>query len=90
MNEEDESMKRVLLHIKGAARGFKRDRLASRLKPSPVEMPPEGTDQLDQEPDPLDPNEPAEIAAGEPPAEDPANADAAAKLDAIRKLIGSV
>ncbi len=89
MSIDHESMKRVLLGIKGAARGFRKEKLASRLKP---QMPPEGEDPLDTEPDPMDPNEPAEMAAGEPPemGEADPNADAEAKLEAIRKLIGSV
>ncbi len=98
---DKESLKRVLTGIKGAAKGFRKDKLSA----PPMAMPPEGSDQLDPEPDPMDPNEAAEMAAGEPPEMDPsadpsadptdpavaaANAEKAKKLDAIRKLIGSV
>ncbi len=74
------SLKRVLGNIKGAARGFKRDDMKARLAgpPNPAAMP------GDDEPDPLDPNEPAEMAAGEPPED----MDAAAKLEAIKQLLG--
>lgn len=78
------SMKRFFSATKDTARGFKRDAMKRRL--APTDMSPEGADQLDTEPDPMDPNEPAEIAAGEPPED----MDAAAKLQAIKKLIEGV
>ncbi len=77
---DHDSMKRVLMSIHGAAKGFKKDKLKSRL--APMESVDEVANPLDAEPDPLDPNEPAEMA--EPPE------SAEAKLEAIRKLIGSV
>ncbi len=89
-DEQKESMKRVLMGIKGAARGFKKDNLAARLKPAAPAP----------EPEAMDPNAPPEAGVdleGAEPMEAEAleapvtpDPDAAAKLEAIRKLIGSV
>lgn len=91
MSDEHESLKRVLLSIKGAARGFKTDKMKSRLA-----MKPEA--ELDAVANPMDaaPNPLAEGSEGEEAMEPPMEAaaegdnDAAAKLEAIRRLIGSV
>lgn len=94
MPVDQESLKRVLMSIKGAARGFKKDQLAGRLKPDAPDVP---ADPLTMKPDdgsdPL--ADPMAIQAGDStdPAADgdsPELAAAEAKLEAIRKLIGSV
>lgn len=93
MSVDQESLKRVLMHIKGQARGFKKDALMSRLKPG-MDSPPDVPVMGEEEPDPMDPAEPTEVAMGETGGMDVSagdkDADAAAKLEAIRKLIGSV
>ncbi len=90
---DHESLKRVLTSIKGAARGFKKDKLHARLNPAKPEA------ELDAVANPLDakPEDPLAIPAGlegspEEEAPEPMDegGDAEAKLAAIRKLIGSV
>ncbi len=97
MSDESESLKRVLLHIKGAARGFKKGRLESRLKPeapepeealSPLTLDPaspEASDDAIGNKGP-DSNTSTEVAMGE---NDGLN-EADKLKAAIRKLIGSV
>lgn len=101
MPVDTESLKRVLLNIKGAAKGFRKDKLSSRLKKEELD-PTEGDTPLDPislqpevsdaEPD-VDPNEPASeengMADEGPPTGAPLT-EADKKLAAIRKLIGSV
>lgn len=94
MSVDHESLKRVLLSIKGAARGFKKGNLEARLKPQQDDV----ANPMDAAADPLAPPEGSPMEeAGESPMEEGAemdagagDADAAAKLEAIRKLIGSV
>ncbi len=93
---DHESLKRVLTSIKGAARGFKKEKLQGRLSPKPEA-------ELDAVANPLDakPEDPLAMPAGlegspeeestEAPMESMGESeDAEAKLAAIRKLIGSV
>ncbi len=91
MSVDHESLKRVLMGIKGAARGFRKEKLQGRLTPDDVANP------LDANPD--DPVAPVGLEGSpqEESMESPMEAksegddmDAAAKLEAIRKLIGSV
>ncbi len=99
MSVDHESLKRVLMSIKGAARGFKKGNLQDRLKPKPP---------MDEVANPLDakPNDamasglglpegsPME-EAGESPMEEGAEMSqgdqlSPEELEKIRKLIGSV
>lgn len=99
MSVDKESLKRVLLNIKGAARGFKKDHLKSRLMPpaqddvaNPMDADPEAPLGLDaaEEASESPMEESGELAMGENAGAKPEDADAAAKLEMIRKLIGSV
>lgn len=102
----NESLKRVLMGLRGAAKGFKKEKMAGRISPQkpPTALGMEGDDPLDTPPmgkpdamgamgddSPGMTDSPAE-EAGETDLEAAAEPDASAdeKLAAIRKLIGSV
>ncbi len=97
MPVDPESLKRVLANMKDTARGFRKEKLQGRLAPKPPPLD-AVANPLDAKPD--DPMAPVALEGspdeemGESPmeetAEAPEDADAAAKLEMIRKLIGSV
>ncbi len=97
MAVDHESLKRALMSVKDKARGWKRDKMQERIAPKPPELEAEGAApplEMGEEaaPEALLGEVGADPMAEAPLAEAPMepDADAAAKLEMIRKLIGSV